>query len=153
LIIYKLVILEPFIQRSNFIIYNSKSLLIYWLISITDKYFQLNDWLKNELLNLLSDYEGNTSDILTIAWNFVFLLVREYTCIALNNSSVPPLPPPPRIFYFAFIVIGSRILSVTHTRQYKILTCMYLNMFPVDNGLFNLEWWNHIQKIYFSDTN
>lgn len=57
---------------------------IYVIKSWFDLKNKLNDWLKNELLNLLSDYEGNTSDILTIAWNFVFLL---FNCCGVNAQS------------------------------------------------------------------
>ncbi|XP_076109328.1 tetraspanin-18-like [Mytilus galloprovincialis] len=57
---------------------------IFVLKAWTDLKKELNETIKSTLLKLLNDYEGNTDDILTIAWNFVFLL---FDCCGVNTQS------------------------------------------------------------------
>ncbi|XP_052061292.1 tetraspanin-9-like [Mytilus californianus] len=57
---------------------------IFVLKAWTDLKKELNETIKSTLLKLLKDYEGNTEDILTIAWNFVFLL---FDCCGVNTQS------------------------------------------------------------------
>ncbi|XP_063443401.1 tetraspanin-18-like [Mytilus trossulus] len=57
---------------------------IFVLKAWTDLKRELNETIKSTLLKLLNDYEGNTDDILTIAWNFVFIL---FDCCGVNTQS------------------------------------------------------------------